>query len=114
MAVCPLWRAMADPVSGAVGAKILAMREADGASQADFATRLGFDRNFLGRVERGLQNLTLATVARIANKLGLSVAELVADVPSDDDTIRMLDAVSKRRSAPVKPGGRPTKTQKPN
>ena len=95
---------MVDPVSAPVGTRIRERREAAGHSQAEFAATLGFDRNFLGRVERGLQNLTLATCARLANKLGMSVAELLADVPSDDHTIAELNAMSRRRpSAKGKP-----------
>ena len=89
---------MPDSISLAVGQRVRAERKAAGLTQEAFASAGGFDRNFVGRVERGAQNLTLATMARLAHALDISVAALVADVKVDAAVIRELDEGSPRRS----------------
>lgn len=44
-------------------------------SQADFAKILGWDRTFLSRVERGVQNITLETLQKICDGLGVTIKE---------------------------------------
>ena len=59
-----------------VGARIRALRERSGLTQREFAARAGFNPAFTGRIERGLQNLTLAGIGRVAMALGVPVAAL--------------------------------------
>lgn len=89
---------VADSMSLAVGKRVRSGRKALGLTQDAFAAAGGFDRNFVGRVERGAQNLTLATLARLSHLLSITMAELVADVRVDDAAIAELDRSSKRRS----------------
>lgn len=51
-------------------------REELGFSQEAFADKLGVHRTYYGAVERGKQNLTLASIERIATALQVSVSSL--------------------------------------
>lgn len=51
-------------------------RAAVGLTQEGLAERAGIDRSYIGGVERGERNPTLSVIARIADSLGLSLAEL--------------------------------------
>jgi transcriptional regulator with XRE-family HTH domain len=55
-----------------VGANLRLHRAALGLSQEAFADKLGVHRTYLGGLERGERNLTLKSVERIADRLGLS------------------------------------------
>lgn len=46
-------------------------------SQGDIARALEVDRGYISNIENGKKNPTLATVARIANALGVSPDELL-------------------------------------
>lgn len=65
----------------AVGANVRKLRVASGASQEGFARTVGMDRAYLGRVERGTQNVSIVTAARIAAALGVSLGALFDGVP---------------------------------
>jgi transcriptional regulator with XRE-family HTH domain len=53
--------------------RIRAQREV---TQEDFATDSGFDRGYISGVERGVRNPSTLVLERIANALGVDVAEL--------------------------------------
>ena len=61
----------------ALGKRVAALRKASGARQSTFAEAAGFDRNYWGRVERGKQNVSISTLARIARALGVDMAHLI-------------------------------------
>ena len=84
-------------MSTTIGRRVRSGRKGLGLTQDAFAAAGGFDRNFVGRVERGAQNLTLATLARLAHVLDVTLSELVADVRIDETTIEELDRASGRR-----------------
>ncbi|NJR80269.1 helix-turn-helix domain-containing protein [Sphingomonas corticis] len=65
-----------------VGRRIRARREAAGVSQEEFARRTGLGRSFFGRIERGAQNVSLETLARIAVALPVDLGELLAGLPA--------------------------------
>ena len=46
-------------------------------SQGDIARALEVDRGYISNIENGKKNPTLATVAKIANALGVSADELI-------------------------------------
>lgn len=54
-----------------VGRNLLAYRTARGLSQEALAEVLGVHRTYMGGVERGERNLTLKSVERIADRLGV-------------------------------------------
>lgn len=61
-----------------VGRNLRAYREARGLSQEAFADTLGVHRTYMGGVERGERNLTLKSVERLADRLGLDPRALLA------------------------------------
>ena len=60
-----------------VGANLRAYRQEHGLSQEAFAEVLGVHRTYMGGVERGERNLTLKSVEKIAEQLGVEVLELL-------------------------------------
>jgi transcriptional regulator with XRE-family HTH domain len=61
----------------AVGHNLRAYRQARELSQEAFADVLGVHRTYMGGVERGERNLTLKSVERIADRLGLDPLALL-------------------------------------
>jgi transcriptional regulator with XRE-family HTH domain len=60
-----------------LGRNLRAYREARGLSQEAFADAVGVPRTYMGGIERGERNLTLRSVERIADWLGVSPLELL-------------------------------------
>jgi transcriptional regulator with XRE-family HTH domain len=60
-----------------VGVNLRAYREAHGLSQEAFADQLGVHRTYAGGIERGERNLTLKSVERIAECLGVDPLDLL-------------------------------------
>lgn len=63
----------------AVGSRIRALRRARDLSQEFLAERAGIHRSSLARAESRGVNLTLATVYRLADALGVHPADLLDD-----------------------------------
>jgi transcriptional regulator with XRE-family HTH domain len=61
----------------AFGAQVRAVRLRHGLSQDDLAARSGLHRTYVGGIERGERNPSLTNITRLADALGVSVAELV-------------------------------------
>lgn len=74
-------QALADPTTGtdpaAVGPRIRALREAMGLSLRDLAERSGVGAQTLSQVERGETSPTLASAAKIAAGLELTLSQLL-------------------------------------
>ena len=62
-----------------VGRNIRRIRDGRGLSQEELADELGVHRTFMGGVERGERNLTLRSVERLADGLGVEPQLLLAD-----------------------------------
>lgn len=60
-----------------LGRNLRRYREERGYSQEAFADVLGVHRTYMGGVERGERNLTLKSVERIAETLGVDPVELL-------------------------------------
>ena len=60
-----------------VGRNLRAYRLERGLSQEDFAEVVGVHRTYMGGLERGERNLTLQSLERIAEELGVPVRELL-------------------------------------
>lgn len=73
---------MSSDLLKAVGARIRSLREARGVSQEAFAKTVGMDRAYFGKVERGSQNVSIMTAAKIATALGVDLAALFKGVPN--------------------------------
>jgi transcriptional regulator with XRE-family HTH domain len=61
----------------ALGRVIRETRLAKGISQENLALLAEVDRSYVGRVERGDNNVAILTLAKIAKALGVSVAKLL-------------------------------------
>lgn len=61
----------------AVGRNLRTYREAKNLSQEAFADVLGVHRTYMGGVERGERNLTLKSVERIAERIGVEPLALL-------------------------------------
>ena len=64
-----------------VGENLRRLRTERGLSQEAFADQLGFHRTYVGGVERGERNLTLRTIERLADILGVEPLELLTVTP---------------------------------
>ncbi len=60
-----------------VGRNLRAYRQERGLSQEAFADLVGVHRTYMGGLERGERNLTLKSVERLAEQLGLEPLELL-------------------------------------
>src|ERR1035438_1334850 len=50
--------------------------------QEDLARRAGFHRSYISDIERGARNVSLKSIEKLADALGISVLTLFADVDS--------------------------------
>lgn len=69
---------MEDQLMARIGANVRRLREARGISLVDLGERSGLSRQMLAMVERAESNPSIATLARIAESLGISLASLVS------------------------------------
>lgn len=60
-----------------VGRNLRTHRQARGLSQEDFAEFLDVHRTYMGGIERGERNLTLKSLERIADRLGVDPVSLL-------------------------------------
>lgn len=60
-----------------VGEQVRRIRSERGLSQEQLADELGVHRTYMGGVERGERNLTLRSVERLADRLGVDVLVLL-------------------------------------
>ena len=61
-----------------VGDNLRRQRQALGLSQEAFADHVGVHRTYMGGVERGERNLTLRSLERLADLLGVDPLELLS------------------------------------
>lgn len=64
----------------AFGRRVREVRLAREISQEELAHRSGLDRSYVGQVERGERNLTLESIYKLAEGLGVPIAELVSEL----------------------------------
>ncbi len=65
------------------GDRIRRLRTARGLTQEQLAELTGFHRTYIGMIERGERNISLANIGTFANTLELSISELL-DFGGDD------------------------------
>lgn len=65
------------PTTVAFGAALRSLRTERGYSQESFAAHAGIDRSYYGAIERGEFNVSLETIVRLADALGVSVTEIL-------------------------------------
>lgn len=66
------------------GRTVRSFRKAAGLSQEMLARKSGVHRTYVGSIERGEANVTLATMVRLALALEVSVADLVSSISVSD------------------------------
>jgi len=67
----------ADPLLRTIGLTIRALRRERGLSQEQLAALADIDRSYMSSVERGLRNVSVLNVARIAAALDVPVRDLL-------------------------------------
>ncbi|MCA0012884.1 helix-turn-helix domain-containing protein [Mesorhizobium sp. B292B1B] len=64
-----------------IGWNLRKLRVAQGLSQERLALAADIDRSYVGRVERGSENVTIDRLEAFAKVLGVSAAELLTEPP---------------------------------
>ena len=59
------------------GQTVRRFREGEGISQEELADRCGLHRTYVGSVERGERNVSLANIVRLARALGIAPSVLL-------------------------------------
>jgi transcriptional regulator with XRE-family HTH domain len=75
------------PLHLELGRIVRRRRAAAGYSQESFAARIGLHRTYVGKIERGEQNVSLSNLQTIARGLGVRLSQLLreAEEGTDDD-----------------------------
>lgn len=66
-----------ETATAAFGRRVRAAREARGLSQEALADIAGVHRTYIGSIERGLRNVSLANILRLSRALGVRPGELL-------------------------------------
>ena len=66
------------PLLRAVGSAIRSLRRERGLSQEALADLANIDRSYMSSVERGLRNISVLNIARIAQALNVPLRDLIA------------------------------------
>lgn len=66
-----------DPALVSLGQAIKALRLERGIAQEELAHRSQIERSYMSSIERGMQNVGVMALVRIAAAIGISVGELV-------------------------------------
>ncbi len=69
---------MEEQPQAALGAALRELRKERGLSQDDFARKAGLHRTFISQTERGVRNVSLSSIVRLANALEVDASQLVA------------------------------------
>jgi transcriptional regulator with XRE-family HTH domain len=67
-----------------IGGRILRRRKELGLTQQELADKLGISATNISPIEHGEQNLTIRTLAKLADVLGTTVVELVGGQPASE------------------------------
>jgi transcriptional regulator with XRE-family HTH domain len=73
-------RRSVDPLLRALGHRLKVLRNEAKLSQHELATAAGMRKQFLNRVENGRQNVSIKTLWRLAEALGIPMASLLENV----------------------------------
>lgn len=65
------------PINIAFGKRLAGLRKLAGLSQEAFAFKCGFDRTYMGIIERGEKSPTLNTLDKIAEGLNIPLSHLM-------------------------------------
>ena len=59
------------------GKRVAEIRKSKGLSQEKCALQIGFERAYMGKLERGERDIRLTTLVRLAKGLGVSLSSLL-------------------------------------
>ena len=70
------------------GGTVRRLRSEQGYSQEGFALKVGLHRTYIGNIERGEKAVTIVTANKLAKALGLTLADLFAELEgkAEDET----------------------------
>lgn len=68
-----------------LGERVREERRKSGLTQAQLAEAIDISDTYMGAIERGERSLTLDTLVRLVNRLGVTVDYLLSDSVSDSD-----------------------------
>lgn len=71
------------PLQTQIGRNLRLYRKSLGLTQEGLAEILSVHPKYVGNIEQGVRNLSLRTVERLADKLGIHVRQLIQDAPAD-------------------------------
>jgi transcriptional regulator with XRE-family HTH domain len=71
-------------LSAILGQNLRKLRVAAKVSQEEFAARCGYHRTYIGGIERGERNVTLAVLETVAKALEVGPETLIVRTGSDD------------------------------
>lgn len=69
----------------ALGRKIKQLRVEKDWSQERLGFKSNLDRTYIGGIERGERNLTVLNLKKVADALGVSISDILADVPKNKE-----------------------------
>ncbi len=69
-----------------LGKRIREERQRLGLTQAQLAESIDISDTYMGAIERGERSLTLDTLVRLVNRLGVTVDYMLSDSVSDNDS----------------------------
>ena len=72
--------ALKQNIPGLIGKKIREQREKQNITQTELAQAVGKDRQYLYKIETGRVTPNIATVAILAEALGISISELLREI----------------------------------
>lgn len=70
-----------DPMLAHLGRYLRSVREQHGWSQEECAFKCGVHRTYVGAIERGEYNVTLLTLRKITETLGIRLIDAVGSIP---------------------------------
>lgn len=80
-----------------IGWNLRRLRVAQGLSQERLALAAVIDRAYVGRVERGSENVTITTLEAMAQALGVPIADLLAMPAEGEDRPQPLRSGRRRK-----------------
>lgn len=99
-----------DTVNRAIGARIAFLRDQAGLSQKELGRKVGLSQSGISEIENGYEpgvgrrkDIHVYMLARFAQPLGVTVAELVTGLGYTNEPVR-LEGVTARASAEARPG----------
>jgi len=66
------------------GKKLRELRKRNNLTQVELSKRAGFDRNYIGMLERGERNPALLNIQKIAQVFNITLSEFFKDIENND------------------------------